>query len=172
MSTTTRRGALRGASIAGLLSIPAIAATNTPPALAAGRSETQDPVIILYQRYRELEDTLSPVFGRTEAIRAGLVERWGEVIGRESALERWGHDPAYAELLRVGAETDRLSNAIFELTNKMVETPATTLAGIRAKMQVGLDVWPTGEDMADDYHETAALAFMKDALRLLDERGL
>jgi hypothetical protein len=29
--------------------------------------------------------------------------------------------------------------------------------------------WPTIEGMADDYHETPALAFMKDALRLLDE---
>lgn len=46
----------------------------------------------------------------------------------------------------------------------MVATPATTLAGIAAKMQIALRIWPAE---VEGYHEEVAAAFIADAARVL-----
>jgi hypothetical protein len=51
----------------------------------------------------------------------------------------------------------------------MMETPASSLAGIVAKFRVGLSQWPTTRPADEfDFHEDVAHAFMTDAIRLID----
>jgi hypothetical protein len=151
-TTPTRRSALG-------FSTAALTAGLTVPALA------EDPILGLYRRYRALEDTSLHIEERDTLLRAGLTERCGEIGRDRPAYQCWGQDLAYAELMRLNDESDQTSNALADVTDEIMETPATTLAGLQCKMRVGLDLWPTSG--GDDYHELAALAFMKDALRML-----
>jgi hypothetical protein len=155
-TTPTRRSALA-------FSAAAIVAGFTVPALAGVAAE--DPILALYCRYRELEDASLRIEELTDLVRAGLTERCGEPRRDRPANQCWGQDPAYTELLRLNDECDQAAEGLTDVTDKIMETPATTLAGLQRKMRVGLDLWPTSG--GDDYHELAALAFMKDALRLL-----
>jgi hypothetical protein len=160
-TTPTRRCALG-------FSAAAIVAGITTSALVEARHEIEDPVIVLYRRYRGLGDAGLHIDERTGPLRAGLVERWGEIGRHQSADQLWEHDPASTELSRLNDESDQITDALTDVTNEIMETPATTLAGLRCKMQIGLDLWPTGGRKEDrEYHEDAAFAFMKDALRLL-----
>jgi hypothetical protein len=156
MNATTRRAALRG-------SIAALAAT---PVLAIA-APAADPILEAYRRYRALQREAEPIDARLDVIRAGLVERCGEVSSKRPADIFRAHDPARAELCRLNEESDRLSNELIVPTDEIIETPATTLQGLLAKLRVALDLWPPAS--ADlDYHEEAALAVLKDAVRLLE----
>jgi hypothetical protein len=89
--------------------------------------------------------------------------------GRKLEVRRKGRFSVIAISFQVSllGESDQRVVDLCDLTEQMIATPATTLAGVRAKMRVGLDLWP--EDDAPDWHEETAFAFMTDALRLLDE---
>jgi hypothetical protein len=164
-TTPTRRVALgfsAAATIAGLTA-PAIAST----ALPAGRQETVDPILETYRQYRALEDAHDVVHARYTVLRAGLVERYGECRGMESVADLWERDPTYAEMSHASDESDRITEEeLVPVTNSIIETPAATLSGLLAKSQVALDLWPSAD--ADlDLHEDAALAALRDTVRLL-----
>jgi len=47
----------------------------------------------------------------------------------------------------------------------MMETAATTRAGVLVKLQLAIDMWPRNEN-GTDVHEQAAISAIRDALRL------
>jgi hypothetical protein len=130
---------------------------------AAGLAITEDdPVVALYRRYQEAEETSKNTDRNVDSLRAILMRRWGE-------FSDWKHDSDYLAFKRLLDESNQRVNDLCDLTQQMMATPATTLAGVRAKMRVGLGLWPYGDDYKPEWHEIAAFAFMTDALRLLDE---
>jgi hypothetical protein len=137
-------------------------------AAAASASQiTEDPVVALYRRHQEAEETSKNTNRNVDSLRAILTRCWGE-------FSDWKHDPNYLVFKRLLDESNQCVNDLCDLTQQMMTTPATTLAGVRAKMRVGLGLWPYGDDYEKhaQLHEEAAFAFMTDALRLLDEVGI
>lgn len=89
-------------------------------------------------------------------------------IDASALLAHWGDDPATAEYERLIDESDRMNGEQTAVTDAMMATPATSAAGILAKMRVAVEIWPPGRPHEDtEYHEDVALAFMRDAVRLL-----
>jgi hypothetical protein len=123
------------------------------------------PILEAYRRYRELNEEVGPVSAQAQSIRAGLVDRHGEV---RNARDAWERDPAHAELMRLFDKSDSLCSALVAATDTIITTPATTLRGLSVKLQVALDVWPKGDDEELEYHDVAAAAVMRDAVRLLE----
>jgi hypothetical protein len=144
-------------------------------AIAAGMRQVEvleeDPVPALYRRYSEAKNGCDTASARAAAQRTALIERFGDPARLHcSAKDIWGHDPAYQEIGATIAESDRLGAIYTDLIGQMMETPATTLAGLLAKMRVGMDTWaPTKSPEDIDFDEEAARAFMADAVRLLAE---
>jgi hypothetical protein len=131
----------------------------------------EDPVLVLYRRYREVEDAGDVVHARWKILRARLVEKFGEPRDLPcTAASLWEHDPSYAELVAVGVEADRLVAVSTDMVQQMMKTPAATLPGLLAKMTVGMSLWaPAKPADLQDFDEEAARAFMADAVRLLGE---
>jgi hypothetical protein len=131
----------------------------------------EDPVIALYRRYLEVETAGDVVYARHKILRAALIERNGDPGKLQcSAKSIWGHDPSYAEFCASFDETDRLGAVSTDLIQQMMKTPAATLAGLLAKLTVGMNLWAPAKPADDtDFDEEAARAFMADAVRLLGE---
>lgn len=109
MSATTRRGALRGASLVGLLGIPAAA--------LGARSSTANPdagLIALCDRIVALNAEVDR-----------LSDEQDEMKGDYRAQAKFG-DSRIRPIVRHG----------WELRAELVTTPATTLAGFRAKARI------------------------------------
>jgi hypothetical protein len=141
--------------------------TTTPTIAGAIRQEAVDPLLEHYRQYRAVEDAGALVNARHTVLRAALVERYGECLGNVPAVELWESDPDYAEMHHAGAESDRITDEeLIPVTNSIIETPATTLSGLLVKAQVALDLFPSN-DADSQYHEDAALAVLKDAVRVL-----
>jgi hypothetical protein len=129
-----------------------------------------DPVLALYRHWRTMEDACQVAEKRHKEMRTGFVVRHGDLASQwsRSILSRWEADPAHAELGALCAEVDRLNEAAYDIVEEMMVTPATSLAGIIAKLKVGLDIWPkTKPPDALESHEEVAYAVMEDALRVL-----
>lgn len=107
--------------------------------------------LALVRRYREAEAAQVPIEQRATALRA----RW---------LARPGGEPIPRELNRPIAESDRLTETMADLILEMMETPATTLVGVIAKLRVGLELYPAELDHPDE----ATFAFAEDAVKLLE----
>jgi hypothetical protein len=161
----SRRG-IFGASAALLAASVAAATAAAAPALAG---TVPDPVLVLYQRFRELEDAISALEASSDSLRSQLIKRWGRPSGYPAAAHPWGHDPDFDQLSRNNRESDRLLYLSIDLTESITATPAVTLAGIRAKMQMCLDLWPDAGNACDEAHAEVAFAAIKDAVRLLNE---
>jgi hypothetical protein len=131
-------------------------------AAASAYQITEDPVGALYRRYHEAEEASKNTDRNIDSLRAILTRRWGE-------FSNWKHDSDYLVFKRLLDESNQLVSDLCDLIHQMMATPATTLAGVRAKMRVGLGLWPYGDDYEPEWHEEAAFAYMTDALRLLDE---
>jgi hypothetical protein len=71
-------------------------------------------------------------------------------------------------LLRLIEKSNSLCSDFLDATDLIIATPATTLPGLLLKLQVALDVWPPSNEDAE-YHEDAAVAAIRDAVRLLEE---
>jgi hypothetical protein len=140
-----------------------IATTNRRTGITVS---TVDPVLKIYRRYRALEDEQEPISDRSSAIRAALIERWGEPSRLMRADDIWGQDPALAELRRLNDKCDMLTGKILAATERMNDTPATTIPGVMAKLQLALDVWPGCED-GNGIHEHTAISAIRDAMRVL-----
>lgn len=153
----SRREAILGA-LATVMASDAKAA-YAPPA---------DPVLVLARLYRDVEAAGDRLDKQSRAISYRMTAEYGRLTGEQSADDLWGADPEFGELLRINRECDGFTEQLCEITDAMVATPATTLAGIAAKMQVAIELFPreTG-----DFYEDVALAALKDAVRLLAEEA-
>jgi hypothetical protein len=126
---------------------------------------TEDPIIALYQRLIATNAADYQLDAPCAALRAKLVDRWGEP-GPEN--DTWHSDPDHSELRRVIAESDRLNCESIDTLHEMMATPATTLAGVLAKMRAAVEIFSQFRELVE-WHEEMAFAFMKDAVRLLGE---
>jgi hypothetical protein len=167
--TPGRRGLLGGAAAL----VAAYAATLPPSALAARTGPGDDPVLALWREYVDLMRRGNQVHCRAVALRAEVVARCGEPVGsKSSAAELWNHDPEYPELMRLHAESGRLCGLQAAVGEAIAAVPATSLAGLRIKVQLAMSLWPTGKLLEEaDYHEDFAMAVLRDADRLLASRG-
>jgi len=151
------------------------AIANDFAAIAAGMrrpvAPAEDPVLALYRRYQKTEVAGDAVYARHKILRATLIERNGDPCKLQCSAESiWGHDPSYAEFCASFDETDRLGAVSTDLIQQIMATPATTLAGLLAKMRVGMSAWAPAESPEDtDFDEDVACAVMADAVRLLEE---
>lgn len=158
-AATTRRALFGAAALALGATVPVIAVKSANPRVAA------DPILeAAYRRYRALHDEQAPICVPADVLRAALVERWGEV---RFARDAWERDPAHPELMRLNDKIDDLTSEIVDATDLIIDTQATTLQGLLLKLQVALDVWPPSNEDAE-YHEDAAVAAIRDAVRLLE----
>jgi hypothetical protein len=174
--TRGRRGLLGGAAalLAGAAAVTLPRAALAGGAPSAALVAAADPVLALWRHYNDLLRQQDPVSHSATALRAALVARWGNAgAATLPANILWGHDPQYAELVRLNTESDRLGGLIMDTGYAIEDTPATSLAGLRAKIQCAIQLWPTNQDYFDncDYHEDFALAALRDADRLLGSRG-
>jgi hypothetical protein len=161
-----RRGLLGGAA-----ALLASAAATTPRvSVAAG----DDPVLALWRQYNDLLRQQEPVSASAGALNAALTARWGKAgMATSPAAVLWGRDPRYAELRRLIGESDRLMGLICNTSDAMVHTPAQSAAGLRAKIQLAISLYPTYPDWLEeaDYQDWFAIAALGDADRLLASRG-
>jgi hypothetical protein len=161
--TPSRRGLL---SLVGLLPLAAIptlpAVTSTPP--------YDDPLLHLHRQYLATQAAEALAGDRMGAIRNRLVGRWGECLNDRAIQALWSRDPEHPALCAALLECDGLTQQLCDITDLMVETPATTPAGVAAKLLVAIDVFPEPTDRTE-YHERIALAVMMDAVAALPSQG-
>jgi hypothetical protein len=129
-------------------------------------------VLALWRRYVDLERASDRAYRPAAALHAALVARYGKGGAQTSVADLWGHDPDFPELERLNEESDRLNELQMEAGDTIAATPATSLAGLRAKVRLAMSLWPTGSLLEyTDYHEDFALAVLRDADRLLAIHG-
>lgn len=159
---TTRRGLLGGsAALAGasaLAEAPSLASAALRP-----RSGGSDPVLVLCRRYWAIDAARHEVDRRLNAIRAGLVAEWGEPMDGHY----WPDDaPGAPELRRLIGVSNNMTAQLCDVVDTLAETPATTAAGMAAKLRIALEQFSPRPDA--QWHEDIAWAFMADAARLLE----
>ncbi len=170
---SSRRGLLVGAfATSAAVSMPgrAIAGENSvehPSALLVATAD--DPLETLCGRYLAVEARAAPIEAEHTAVRAGLIERWGELTRGETAHERWGHDAAEADLRRLMHASDALNDESRELLEAIQETPARSLAGIVVKLRIATEIWPERFRRGLEFHEEFAIEAISDAVCLLAE---
>ena len=132
-------------------------------ALTAGLSlpAQTDPALDLYDRYRRTEAEQDQIKPRADIVRSCLTAKWGTL---PTAYLAWAEDPDSAELTRLNKISDDCTARLCDITDELMVTPASSLAGLRAKLEIAIELWPTTEG---ELHEDVALAFMRDAVRLL-----
>jgi hypothetical protein len=161
--TPSRRRLLAGSGLVAAL------ATVGLPALAASVRGQPDPVLALYAKWRMVEDEEAIVGKRHSELRAVLVQRHGEPTGFVSAQKLWGDDHIFAESSAACERSNDLCDESVGLIDAMMETPATSLEGLRCKFIVALDVWKFIEKpgVEAEYHDDMTVAFLRDAVRVL-----
>jgi hypothetical protein len=162
-TTPGRRGLLGGAAA---LLAGAAAVTLPRPVRAAGTDRDAGllgpgagPVLALWRHYNDLLRQQDPISDSADALRAALTARWGEAgMATLSASILWGHDPDHHELIRLNTECDRLTALITDTSDTMADTPAESIAGARAKIQLAISLCPADPDYLEncDYHEPLA----------------
>ena len=162
LPSTSRRRLLAGSGLG-----VALAIVGLP--IAAEAAAASDPVVAIYVKWRAVEDAETIADDRFSELRAILVQRYGEA-GEVSANEAWGRDPIYAEFEANRNKSNELSDEVADLVDAMMETPATSLEGIRCKMLTALEVWkfielPNARE--PDHTDTMTVAFLRDAVRVL-----
>ncbi len=84
-----------------------------------------------------------PLDSRNEELRTVLVDSYGEPTRwRMDADGQPADDPLFAELRHLNAESDARTGRMLALTNVAKKMPATTLAGLLAKVSVALSLFP------------------------------
>ena len=164
---TSRRRLLAGSGIAAAL------ATGGLSAEAASVPAQLDPVVALYARYRAIEDEGAGVSERHNTMRAGFVQRHGDIcFGDVSAYAAWKSDPLHAELDALRERSNTLCDTSTDLLDAMMATPATSVEGVRCKLAAALHVWrfieaPGFDPDRIEYQDTLTVAFLRDAVRVL-----
>jgi hypothetical protein len=159
----SRRGLLSFAGLLPLATLPAIPAITARPTI-------DDPLLHLHRQYLATLAAEALASDRMEAIRNRIAGRWGAGINDPAVQALWSRDPELLALRAAIAECDELTQQVCDLTDLIVETPATTPAGVAAKLLVAIDVFPEPNDRTE-YHERVALAVMMDAVAALPSHG-
>ena len=157
---TTRRGLLGAAAVAPLAALPAVAAVPL-----AG-----DQVLASVARLQALRAAQDAVFAREVAARAALVARWGEIPSGLSGHAHWGRDRAYPEFDRLVDECDALSERITTLIEEIADTPASSLAGLLAKVRLAIGECPEQlrcNPGSREWHEMVMFKALDDVERVL-----
>ncbi len=165
LPSTSRRRLLAGSGFATALAsigLPAAAAPSLP-------TVGSDPVVAFYAKWQATENAIAALNSKHVELRNAFVARYGDMGHQGSNDEGWRNDPRAGQLHGL---TQALNDACDESTgfiDAMMETPATSLEGIRCKMIVGLDVWRFIErpGVEAEYHDDMTVAFLRDAARLL-----
>jgi hypothetical protein len=148
-----------------------IAALAASGPQARAQAAVLDPVVALYARWHAAWTACHDAGERHAALRAAFVRRHGEIMGTNlSVWTAWGADPRHAELQWLRSESDRWNNEATDILDILAETPAVSAEGAVCKVRVLAATWAYIEspDGKHDFHEEMTLAFVRDAVRVLD----
>ena len=164
LPSTSRRRLLAGSGVATLA-----AAFALPLATSPVHAAPVDPVITLYAKWRALEDAETIVSKRQEELRAYFVSRYGELKGSQSTHQAWGSDPQHSELTALTRQCIDMCSDSTNALDALAETPATSLQGIYCKLLATISLLQSIESphVEMDFHDTIALAVLRDAARVL-----
>ena len=162
LSFSSRRRLLAGSGVATIA-----AAFALPMATSPVRAAPVDPVLARYAKWRALKDAEAIVNKQHDELRADFVRRYGECW--EDGGDAWGRDPRHSELDALLERCNDLNDQNTDLLDVLAETPATSLEGVCCKLIATVDVlkFMEGPNAELKYHETMALAVMRDAVRVL-----
>ena len=166
-TSPTRRG-LFGTTAAGLATLA------LPAAAAAAVSAPADPVLALYAEWRATEDAHTALCDQHTKLRAGFVQRHGELLGTSDGptVTAWQRDPLKGELNALTDQCSEMSDRCTDLLDAIAATPAASIAGVQCKLLATLDVLrfleaPHVNPDSVEYHDAMALAVLRDATRVL-----
>lgn len=108
--------------------------------------EAADPVLVLYREYLELDRESEAVHRIHSAKRQEFVARHGECIRNPHVQALWKSDPQRGELDRLVKVSNVASDRLCDATEAVVDAAPTTLEGLRAKVLVALDLFPSSHD--------------------------
>ena len=164
LSSASRRRLLAGSGVATIA-----AAFALPMAVSPVHAAPTDPVVALYAKWRALEEAEVIVIKQQEALRAYFVRRYGELKPAESTHQAWGSDPRHPELTALTRQCIDMSSDSTDALDALAETPATSLQGIHCKLLATISMLQSIEPphVEMDYHDTIALAVLRDAARVL-----
>ncbi len=158
--TPSRRGLLSAAALLPLSALPAV-----------GAKPIEDPVLQLCRAYRVADAASVEADARHSAGRRRFVARHGETMDDYSRLAAWEGDPEYPELKRLLSECNDLGDLAGDYLFQILETPATTIDGLVAKLWVAHHVQEPVSDRMSAAEELAATT-IQDAVRLLPAPGM
>ena len=158
----SRRRLLAGSGLAavlGTIGLPVAAVAETLP----------DPVVALFAKWRATEDAIAGLDPKHTELRNSFVSQYGEMLKPGSDTDGWLSDPRRGELGDLTQAINDLCDESTALIDAMMETPATSLEGVRCKMIVGLNVWTFIEKpgIEAEYQDHMTVAFLRDAVRVL-----
>ena len=112
--------------------IGSLSASLTEPAAV----DAQDPVLELERQWWAVNDAAVPLEAAHTALRAKMAERIGREPWDRGGRTKWRRDPDAAKLAKLNDDIDHLLDRQYDIMDQMVETDATTLAGIHAKLRL------------------------------------
>jgi hypothetical protein len=157
-STTSRRKLLAAPAV---IALAGLGAAVSRPAIA------DDPVVTLHRKWMPLKAEADRFEAMSIAVDNRMVARCGEPLGTNdrTCWTRWKQDPEYVEYRRLIGETDRWDNLAYDVRVNILETTATSAAGMAIKLQHILDGFPP--DIGGEAWETDAQAGLREAVRFL-----
>lgn len=148
------------------------------PGAAIGRpsaASSQDQCVALLERFRALNAQSEAANRQHEAVREVMVTRHGELArDRPEIWEAWNADADYDQLVKFDAEATHAIAQSLNVVDQVLTAVPTSLAGIRAKLELIVELWPPGADPVSprygesELHEDVALAVVREAVRLLE----
>ena len=166
LPSTSRRRLLTG-SVFGA----ALATIGLPAKVSAAQP---DPILALYAKWRALEDTIAVQEAQHRELRQAMVTVHGEPMEGSANYAAWIADPRHSALGQATGEINALCDQSTDLLDEMTETPATSLQGIQCKLLATVSALKFIENptVEAEYHDTMALAVMRDAVRVLGGSAL
>lgn len=180
-AVTPRRSLLAaGATLASaLVPVAAFAASSQPQTvlspvpsvtLEPKLSASDDPILGWYAEWAALQPISDRLSERHDALRAKVVELYGPpgIWGRavKAIADR---DPLVVEWLKASHDANDFEVKCGDLYSKILETPASSLAGSRAKLLMIIRDMRFVVEADPGGNEALCLDVMQDAARLLGE---
>ncbi len=158
-SPFNRRAVLLAGAASAALAMP-FAAVSTAPAV--------EPLLELAKRWRATDRARGETNAKVHAAERAFVKKNGrppELVATAAVKEAWwrDHNEALGSLID---EDRRAEAAVASLCEAIINTAATTPAGIAAKLEVAMAYSASSHDPGEDYSWAFILAAKADAERL------
>ncbi len=145
--------------------------TLPQPTQQTPRTAQPDPILAIYAKWRALENTIAVQEAQHNELRQAMVNLYGDPLKGTANYAAWRADSRQPALVQATSEVKNRCDEASELLDVMIETPAASVQGVHCKLSATISVLKFIEkrDREAEYHETMALAVMRDAARVLGE---